>query len=127
MTTPEGWVKHDVKAWLKWLDWWYLMPVKERHGRVGVPDFIICAAGTFLAVETKRPGNEGGVTQRQQDELAGIANCGGSTLVCTSLEQLKDYCYAHQSIREKLPARGSHGEPQAARGAAHAAARTLRI
>jgi hypothetical protein len=123
--TPEGRVKDDIKRWLDWLGWWYLMPVKYRYGRVGIPDFVICAGGHFLAVETKRPGNEGGATQRQQDELLAVHNCGGSSLVCTSLEQLKDYCYANPRIKEKLPSRGSEGEPQAARAATRTPARSI--
>jgi len=123
--SPEGYVKADVKAWLNWLGWWYLMPVKERHGRVGIPDFIVNAGGYFLAVETKRPGNERGVTQRQKEELAAVANSGGSQLVCTSLEQLKDHCYAHPRIKEKLPSRGSQGEPRASGAAQRAAARKI--
>lgn len=111
--TPESQVKQDIKVWLEWLGWWYLMPVKHKYGRVGIPDFIICAGGHFLAVETKKPGNEGGATPRQQDELLAVHNCGGSSLVCTSLEQLKDHCYANPSIKEKLPSRGGEGEPQA--------------
>lgn len=125
--TPEGNVKSDIKAWLKWLGWWYFMPVKERYGRVGIPDFIINAAGYFLAVETKRPGNEDGATPRQKEELQAVRDSHGHAIVCTSLEQLKDYCYADQSIRARLPSRGSEGEPQAPRRAPHASARSLRI
>lgn len=125
--TPEGWVKKDIKAWLNWLGWWYLMPVKERHGRVGVPDFIVCAGGIFLAIEAKRMGNERGATERQKEELAAVAQCGGRQLVCTGLEQLKDYCYADPSIQARLPRRGSQGEPQASSRASHAATSALRI
>lgn len=125
--TPEGRVKDDIKRWLVWLGWWYLMPVKERHGRVGIPDFIICAGGIFLAVEAKRPGNEGGTTDRQDEELQAVRDSHGHAIVCASLEALKDYCYADQSIRARLPPRGSEGEPTASRAKAHASARTLCI
>lgn len=125
--TPEGWVKKDIRRWFDWLGWWYLMPVKERHGRVGIPDFIVCAGGLFLAVEAKRAGNERGATDRQKEELQAVRDCHGRALVCASLEALKDYCYADQSIRARLPARGSEGEPQASSRAAHASTSALRI
>ncbi len=127
MSTPESNVKADIKKWLEWLGWWYLMPVKHKYGRVGIPDFIINAGGYFLAVETKRPGNEGGATPRQKEELQAVQDSGGRQLVCTSLEQLKDYCYADESIRAQLPSRGCEGEPQASRRAPHATASALRI
>jgi hypothetical protein len=125
--TPEGWVKNDIKAWLDWLGWWYFMPVKQRFGRIGIPDFIICAGGIFLAVEAKRAGNERGATATQKEELAKVNACGGRGLVCASLETLKDYCYADESIRAQLPSRGSEGEPCPQGREARAAARTLRI
>ncbi len=125
--TPEGRVKKDIKAWLDWLGWWYLMPVKHQYGRTGIPDFIINAGGYFLAVETKKPGNAKGTTARQDEELAWVAKSKGRQLVCTGLEQLKDYCYADESIRAQLPARGSDGEPKASSRAAYATAGALRI
>jgi hypothetical protein len=127
MTTPEGNVKADIKAWLEWLGWWYLMPVKHTYGRVGIPDFLICAGGYFLAVETKRPGNEDGATPRQKEELQAVRTCGGWALVCTSLDQLKEFCYADPRIKEKLPSRGSEGEPQATSRAPRTSASQIRV
>jgi hypothetical protein len=123
--TPEGAVKDDVKAWLKEIGAWYFMPVKQFYGRVGIPDFIICMFGEFVAVETKRPGNERGSTERQKEEAVAIAVAGGIHLVISNVEQLKDVCYAHPSIKTKLPSRGSQGKPQAPSRAPRASARSL--
>lgn len=123
--TPEGYVKDDLKAWFKEIGAYYIMPVKERHGRVGIPDFLVCLGGLFFGIECKRPGNEGGSTPRQKDEAIAIREAGGIALVISDVEQLKDYCYANQSIRAQLPARSSERVAQKARRAAHAAARKV--
>lgn len=52
--TPEGRVKEAVKKLLNnTSDLWYFMPVGGMLGRAGVPDFIVCHKGQFLAIETK--------------------------------------------------------------------------
>jgi hypothetical protein len=125
--TPEGRVKDDCKRWLDWVGAWYFMPVKHLYGRVGIPDIIICLYGHFVTVETKRPGNEDGSTAMQKECAKAVWDAGGTALVVSSVEKLKEYLYAHQSIGARLPARGSDGEPKETRRAAHASARTLRI
>ena len=125
--TPEGRVKDDVRDWLAEVGAWYFMPVKQFYGRVGIPDFIICMFGVFIAVETKRPGNEGGSTARQKEEAVAIAVAGGIHLVISNVEQLKDVCYAYESIRARLPSRSSARVPKAPRGTPNAAASALRI
>lgn len=76
--TPEGKVKDDLKKYLDSLgpDCWYYMPVPMGYGKRGVPDFIICYRGFFLAPETKRA--KGGVSQPWQDRAqAEIRLAGG--------------------------------------------------
>ena len=51
--TPEGKVKEKVKAVLKRRGVWYCMPRGQTYGRAGIPDFICCHMGRFIAVETK--------------------------------------------------------------------------
>lgn len=34
---------------------WYFMPVPTGYGVRGVPDFIVCFRGLFLAIEAKAP------------------------------------------------------------------------
>lgn len=56
--TPEGKVKDAVKKELRKRDIWYFMPMQNGFGVVGIPDFICCWEGTFLAIETKAPRQE---------------------------------------------------------------------
>lgn len=77
--TSEGKIKAKVKAILEKLapQCWYFMPVQRGLGcRRGVPDFIVCANGLFVGVETKAGGNQRTAIQRyigDKIELAGGA------------------------------------------------------
>ena len=90
--TPEGRVKQDVKDFLESLKplAWYYMPVPMGYGKRGVPDFIICYRGFFLAPETKRvKGGESKPWQdRQQQEIREA--CGTSERI-TSVETVKEW------------------------------------
>jgi len=79
--TPEGRVKAEIKKILNEdaPQVWYYMPVQTGYGRAGIPDFIICAWGRFLAVEAKA--GKGKVTAHQQRELARIVAAHGGALV----------------------------------------------
>ncbi len=88
--TPEGEVKKEVKEYLKSLGHacWYYMPVPFGYGKTGVPDFIICYRGFFIAPETKR--KKGGRSQVHQDrQQAEIRQAGGSSERITDIEWLK--------------------------------------
>lgn len=52
-TTPEGRIKAKVKALFNMYGVWYFMPANNGYGKSGVPDFIACADGKFIGVETK--------------------------------------------------------------------------
>lgn len=90
MATPEGKIKQLVKRWLKgeFPTAWYYMPVQNGMGVTGVPDFIICVNGLFLAIETKAPGKEKDVTPNQQKQLDGIGIAGGLRYVVSKKEDL---------------------------------------
>lgn len=77
--TPEGKVKAKVKKVLKELGCYYVMPVTGGYGNSGVPDFIICTAGRFYAIECKA--NGGKTTALQEKHLADIRAAGGVALV----------------------------------------------
>ena len=88
--TPEGKVKAKIKSILKDYGVWYTMPVATGYGRAGVPDFLLCFRGRFIAVEAKAGGNA--PTVLQQGVLAAIAANGGLALVITdaNLHELED-------------------------------------
>jgi Holliday junction resolvase len=77
--TPEGAVKRDVKKVLEAAGVWYFMPVSNGMGRHGIPDFICCVDGQFLAIETKA--GKGKTTALQERELETIRAKGGVALV----------------------------------------------
>ena len=88
--TPEGEVKREVKKWLVARGYYYFMPMQNGMGRTGIPDFIICANGRFVAIETKAPGKRSAVTANQQRELSWINQVGGVAVVIDGPSQLED-------------------------------------
>ena len=87
--TPEGKVKAEVKEYLDSLgkDCWYYCPVPMGYGKRGVPDFIICYKGYFLAPETKRA--KGGTSQAwQDDQQEEICTAGGVSGRVTTVEEV---------------------------------------
>ena len=77
--TPEGKVKAKVKKVLKELGAYYSMPIGGGFGNAGVPDFLICYKGRFIAIETKAKG--GKPTALQVKNLNEITQAGGWALV----------------------------------------------
>ena len=92
--TPEGKVKKDIKEYLDTLEksacWWY-MPVQTGFGKTGIPDFILCVNGRFVAIEVKRgDGKKQRARARQAIVLEDIQFAGGTAKIVTSVEQVKD-------------------------------------
>lgn len=79
--TPEAKVKQSVKKLLAAYEdmVWYCMPVGGLIGRSGIPDFLVCCNGQFIAIETKA--GKGKPTALQKLELERIAGAGGISLV----------------------------------------------
>lgn len=88
MATPEGKVKAAVKEWLKARGIWFCMPMGTGFGSSGVPDFICCSKGRFLAIETKAPGSRSRTTPLQQVQISNIHIAGGAALVIDDISQL---------------------------------------
>lgn len=72
-------VKKRVKAILEANKIYYYMPVPVAYTRTGVPDFVCCYKGQFLAIETKFGYNK--TSPRQELEIANIRAAGGEVLV----------------------------------------------
>ena len=79
MATPEAKVKAKIKAALKARNVYYAMPIGTGYGNSGVPDFICCVKGHFLAIEAKSGKNT--PTALQQKNILQIRECGGTSLV----------------------------------------------
>lgn len=79
--TPEGKVKEQVKFIFDTYRVYWFMPVTGGYNRSGVPDFIACCNGKFIAVETKSKYTRHGVTALQAQNIQQIIECNGVALV----------------------------------------------
>lgn len=88
--TPESKVKAAVKRWLAAKGIWYCMPMGTGFGNSGVPDFVCCMEGKFLAIETKAPGKRHNTTVLQKRQIASIKDAGGAAVVVDDVSQLDE-------------------------------------
>jgi hypothetical protein len=77
--TPEAKVKAKIKVILKTYKAYYAMPIGTGYGSSGVPDFLVCLNGEFLAIEAKA--GKGVPTALQEKNLKQIREAGGRALV----------------------------------------------
>lgn len=89
--TPEGKVKALCKRVLTSHNVWYYMPVQNGMGVIGIPDFICCWKGRFLAVECKAPGKISSTTPNQKNRISEINDHGGTAIVVDSALQLERF------------------------------------
>lgn len=87
--TPEAKVKAKIKDLLKAHNAYYVMPIGTGYGNSGVPDFICCVNGQFLAIEAKAGNNK--PTALQEKNIRDIRNAGGYAMVVNedNLEELE--------------------------------------
>ena len=88
--TPEGRVKAGIKKLLITLGAWFYMPVSNGMGVAGIPDFIVCWKGWFIAIECKAPGKQAPVdmlTANQARQIKAINAAGGIAIVVSSVRQ----------------------------------------
>lgn len=88
--TPESKVKAKIKAILKAHNIYYAMPIGTGYGNSGVPDFLCCVNGMFVAIEAKA--GKGKTTALQEKNLQAINTAGGYTLIIneTNYEHLEN-------------------------------------
>jgi pantoate kinase len=77
--TPEAKVKANIKKILQLHGVYYAMPMGTGYGNSGVPDFLCCFGGNFLAVEAKAHGNT--TTALQNKHIHEIEQSGGTVWV----------------------------------------------
>lgn len=90
--TPEGRVKQKVRKALKELgkECWPFMPVQSGFGSPAL-DWLNCIRGTFVAIETKKPG--GRLTPLQLSTRAALLDAGAVVLVVkddNDIEMMKE-------------------------------------
>ena len=78
-TTPEAKVKAKIKAILKAHNVYYATPIGTGYGNSGVPDFLCCVNGKFVAIEAKA--GKGKPTALQEKNLKAINESGGIGMV----------------------------------------------
>jgi pantoate kinase len=91
MATPESKVKTKIKAILKEHGVYYAMPIGTGYGNAGVPDFLCCVKGRFLAIEAKA--GKGVTTALQVKNLREVEAAGGVATVVNehSIDELSDF------------------------------------
>ena len=75
----ESWVKQQIKDCLKVNRIFYFMPSASIYGKSGIPDFICCKNGQFIAIEAKAGTNK--ATDLQKAKIADIQKAGGVTMI----------------------------------------------
>lgn len=86
MKGPENKVKEQVKKILKKYKVYWHMPVSNGMGAPSL-DFVCCAGGAYLAIETKAPGKK--PTPRQLLTIGLIESSHGKVLVIDGEKGLK--------------------------------------
>lgn len=88
--TPESKVKAKIKKILADHGVYYAMPIGSGYGNAGVPDFLCCVGGQFLAIEAKA--GKGRATALQEKHLRDIEWSGGIALIVNedNLNKLKE-------------------------------------
>lgn len=85
--TPEGKVKERVKKILRKHGVYYYMPVSNGMGAPSL-DFICCAKGRFLAIETKAANK--GMTHRQMLTAKDMARAGAMVFLVNEASDLPE-------------------------------------
>ena len=87
--TPEAKVKDKIKKILKAHNVYYAMPMGTGYGNAGVPDFLCCVNGCFVAIEAKA--GKGTTTALQDKNLQQIKDSGGFAFIVNEgdLEKLE--------------------------------------
>ena len=78
-STPEALVKKRIRTFLEAKGACFAMPIGTGYGNSGVPDFLVCHNGRFVAIEAKA--GKGKTTALQESHLSKIRAAGGVAVV----------------------------------------------
>jgi Holliday junction resolvase len=97
-STPEKLVKNRIRAMLDKHGVYYAMPMGTGYGNSGVPDFLCCHNGFFLAIEAKA--GKGKTTALQDANIERIRANKGVALVIneTTMHLLEHTLQAMEDI-----------------------------
>lgn len=88
MKTPEGYVKDEIKKWLKEQGAYFFLPVQMGMGARTL-DILCCWKGRFVGIEVKRPGKI--ATKLQAEIICQIQDAEGIAVCVDSLSGLKEF------------------------------------
>lgn len=100
--TPEAKVKDAIKKVLDAFGIWYFMPIGGPFTVHGIPDFICCWKGQFLAIEAKAPGKLTTTTVHQVRKIGEINAHGGWAIVVDDAQQLVDFLNARSKSELRI-------------------------
>jgi Holliday junction resolvase len=78
-STPEALVKKKIRKILDAEGVYYAMPIGTGYGNSGVPDFLCCVGGRFVAIEAKA--GKGKTTALQDEHIARIRDAKGAAII----------------------------------------------
>ena len=84
MMTPEGFVKKDVRKYLKNSGAYFFSNTTFGYGGSGQPDITCCLGGKFVGIEVKGPGKV--PTTKQYQRMTEIRRHGGVAIWGDSVE-----------------------------------------
>jgi hypothetical protein len=127
--TPEGKVKDAVKKILREHGIWFYMPVQNGMGVTGIPDFVCCWHGEFIAIETKAPSaqdphdkltaNQARVRDEIQSQHGWHFTVDNAEFLRTHLLAVRTYIQMVKGVRyaeeQQAEAEVQHGVPVVAR------------
>ena len=103
-TGPETRLKKQFVAWVRKRESvWFFKVAGGIRQRVGIPDFLLCVNGYFLALELKAPDDTPVPTRAQRVQLEKIRAAGGGAFVVNTLADAK----LAVEFLEKRPSRGA--------------------
>jgi Holliday junction resolvase len=97
--TPEAKVKEKIKKILKAHGAYFAMPMGTGYGNSGVPDFLCCVNGRFLAIEAKA--GKGETTALQKKNIREIEDAGGDAWVVreTNITNFEEYIKEQKCLK----------------------------
>jgi len=97
--TPEAKVKEKIKKILKANNVYFAMPMGTGYGNSGVPDFLCCVNGRFVAIEAKA--GKGIPTALQKKNIREIEDAGGDAWVVreTNITNFEEYIKEQKCLK----------------------------